>query len=115
MLMLFSVAAGLIIMALALTAMIRNMTSGGLLGNPARFLASGALLVAHFPLVDWVAGLVQGELDRSAKIDPGLLSAHWSAVIMVCAAQLIILPTAREVYAGFLYRRFGALPGVPHE
>lgn len=115
MLMMLTVVAGLTLMALAFAAIVRNMTSGGLLGTPVRFFASGALLVAHFPLVDWIAGLVQTELDRSTRIDPGLISAHWSAVIMVCAVQLIILPTAREVYAGFLFRRFGALPGVPHD
>jgi hypothetical protein len=115
MLMLLTVVAGLAIMGLAAGAIVRNLTSGGMLGTPVRFLASGALLVAHFPMVDWVTRLVQAELDRSNRIDPELLSAHWSAVIMVCAGQLIILPTAREVYAGFLFRRFGTLPGVPHE
>lgn len=109
--MMLTVAAGFTLMALAFAAMVRNLTSGGLLGNPARFFASGALLVAHFPLVDWITELVQTEFDRSIRIDPGMLSAHWSAVIMVCSAQLIILPTAREVYTGFLFRRFGALPG----
>jgi hypothetical protein len=115
MLMIAAVAAGFILMALAITFMVRNLKTGGLLGNPVRFLTSGALMVAHFPLVNWAQGLVQHELDRAATIDPDLLSAHWAAVIMVGAAQLIILPTSAELYAGFAYRRFGILPGSTNE
>lgn len=115
MLMILTVVAGLILMALAITSMVRNLNTGGLLGNPVRFLTSGALLIAHFPLVNWVEGLVQHELDLSATFDPGLLSAHWAAVVMVCAVQLIILPTSAELYAGFAYRRFGILPGSTND
>lgn len=113
--MILSVVAGLLLMAIAVSSMVRNLNTGGLLGNPVRFLTSGALLAAHFPLVTWVQELVQHELDRAARFDPELLSAHWAAVVMVCAAQLIILPTSAELYAGFAYRRFGILPGSPND
>lgn len=63
----------------------------------------------------WVQGLVQHELDRATRIDPDLLSAHWAAVIMMFCAQLIILPTAGELYAGFIHRRFSAFPGVSND
>lgn len=114
--MFLTVVTGLTMMAVSAAAMIRNMTSGGLLGNPVRFFASGALLVAHFPLVDWVTGLVQHELDRTIiPVDPDLISAHWAAIVMVVCGQLIILPTAGEIYTGFMFRRFGTLPGASHE
>jgi hypothetical protein len=106
-----TVIGGLAIMALSLVALIRNLATGGMLGNPLRFLASGALLVAHYPLVQWIEGLVQNELNRAHRIDPGMISAHWSAVIMVVCAQFILLPTAKEIYTGFLYRRLGMMPG----
>ena len=64
--MILTVVAGLILMALAITSMVRNLNTGGLLGNPVRFLTSGALLIAHVPLVDWVQGLVHPPSSWSA-------------------------------------------------
>lgn len=107
--------AGAVIIILALTALTRNINSGGQVLNPLRFLGCGLLLVAHFPLISWLQDQAARWIGISEVAGTAML-LEWAPVIAVTAMYLIVLPTARELYSAHLLDRYargqGLLPGI---
>ena len=108
-------AAGALVVVLAVTALTRNFSSGGQVLNPLRFLACGILLILHFPLVSWLQAQTRMWIGATGPAGTEMV-VEWAPVIAVTAMYLIILPTARELYAAYLLDRYArgqtALPGV---
>jgi hypothetical protein len=73
--------------------------AGGIFVNQARFLASGILLILHFPLSQFLEGLILPWLEKIGTVDGNSTAAYWAAVALIVTVQLIILPTSRELYA----------------
>lgn len=98
--------AGGVIVLLSGWSLVRAISDGGLFVNQLRFLVSGLLLAFHYPLVSLISGLLGPHLTVFEAIDVPEGAPFWSAVILLVAAQLIILPTGRELYATYLADRF---------
>lgn len=109
-------AAGVLVLILAVTALTRNISSGGQVLNPLRFLGCGILLMVHFPLVSWLQSQTELRIGDS-ELAGAVLLVEWAPVVAVSALYLIMLPTARELYAAYLAERYargqGLLPGRP--
>ncbi|GAA4034902.1 hypothetical protein GCM10023063_18940 [Arthrobacter methylotrophus] len=79
--------------------------AGGIFLNQARFLACGILLILHFPLTNFLDGLILSWLEKLGTIDGSSTASYWAATAVVVAVQLIILPTSRELYATYMADR----------
>lgn len=99
---LLTVAAGGAIAVLALWSLIRTIGAGGIFVNQLRFLVSGLLLALHYPLVSLLLRLLEPYLVNVTKLGLDYDVPFWGAVALLVLAQLIILPTGRELYATYL-------------
>lgn len=97
--------AGAAIALLSAWSLIRAIGDGGIFVNQIRFLVSGLLLAFHYPLVSLISGLLGPHLTVFDAVDVPEGAPFWSAVALLVAAQLIILPTRRELYASYLADR----------
>lgn len=79
--------------------------AGGIFVNQARFLASGTLLALHFPLAHVLDSLILPWLEKIGAVDGNSTASYWAAVAIIVTAQLIILPTRRELYATYMADR----------
>jgi hypothetical protein len=97
--------AGGAIALLSAWSLIRAIGDGGIFINQLRFLISGLLLAFHYPLVSLISSALGPYLTSFEAIDVAEGVPFWSAVILLVTAQLIILPTGRELYATYLADR----------
>jgi hypothetical protein len=109
---LLTVAAGGTIALLALWSLIRTIGAGGIIVNQIRFLASGLLLALHYPLVSLLSRLLEPYLINVTGLGLDYDVPFWAAVALLVIAQLIILPTGRELYATFLADRLARRTAV---
>lgn len=79
--------------------------AGGIFINQVRFLASGILLILHFPLTHFLDGLILPWLEKIGDVDGNSTASYWAAVALIVTVQLIILPTRRELYATYMADR----------
>ncbi len=79
--------------------------AGGIFVNQARFLASGILLLLHFPLTHFLDGLILPWLKKIGTVDGNTTVSYWAAMALIVTVQLIILPTSRELYATYMADR----------
>jgi hypothetical protein len=97
--------AGGTIVLLSVWSLVRAIADGGIFVNQLRFLVSGLLLAFHYPLVSLISGLMGPHLTVFEAVDLPEGAPFWSAVVLLVAAQLIVLPTGRELYATYLADR----------
>lgn len=103
--LLITVIAGTVIALLSAISLWRCARDGGIFINQARFLLSGILLALHFPLVDAGTAWALPEVDRLGAGESSFTLAYWASFAAVVTAQVIILPTRRELYASYLTDR----------
>lgn len=96
---------GACIALLSLWSLVRAFGDGGIFVNQLRFLISGLLLAFHFPLVSLISFLLQPYLAGVQQFDEMEGIAFWSAIVLLVTAQLIVLPTGRELYGTYLADR----------
>jgi uncharacterized protein YceK len=100
-----TVVVGSIMAILAAVSLVLCARAGGIFINQARFLASGVLLILHFPLTHLLDGLILPWLEKIGTIDGNVTASYWIAVALIVTLQLIILPTGRELYATYMADR----------
>lgn len=96
---------GSIMVILAGFSLFRCVRDGGIFINQARFLASGILLILHFPLTRLLDGLILPWLEKIGAVEGNVQASYWISVALIVAVQLIILPTGRELYGAYLADR----------
>lgn len=100
-----TVSVGAIMVWLSVVAIMRLARDGGLIINPIRFLVSGLLLIAHFPLTHLLEKPLAEFFDRTVELETNDSAAYWCAVFILVTVQLVVLPTARELYASYFLER----------
>lgn len=95
---------GLAMAGLSLASAILVARQGGIFINQIRFLISGLVLAAHFPLTHWIGSMLEPHMAGNLIPEAEQLS-HWTAVVILVTVQLIILPTRRDLYVGFFADR----------
>ncbi|MET4144252.1 hypothetical protein [Arthrobacter sp. UYCo732] len=107
-----TVLVGSIVVIIAGISLYRCVRDGGIFINQVRFLASGVLLIAHFPLTHFLDGLILPWLEKIGAIEGNVSASYWISLALIVTVQLIILPTGRELYATYMAdrvtRRVGA-------
>lgn len=90
---------GLIMASLSLWRVVRQIMAGDFfLMIPIRFMLSGILLAAHYPLTSHLSQVIHPHLTGlSEGLDTGMLST-WLAIAGLICAQLIVIPTSRDLY-----------------
>lgn len=99
-----TVIVGSVIILASVLSLLRAFRAGGIFLNQIRFILSGVLLVLHYPLTSLLDGYLLPLLDK-ADIDNAATVSHWTALVVIVAAQLIILPTKRDLYGVYLADR----------
>lgn len=100
-----TVVVGAVIAVLSAISLIVCARAGGIFINQARFLASGVLLALHFPLTHFLDGLILPWYEKIGVIDGNATASYWSAMALIVAVQLIVLPTRAELYATYMADR----------
>lgn len=103
--LLLTLIVGTLMVVLSVASAVLTAKQGGIFINQLRFLVSGLLLAAHFPLTHWIAGKLGRYMDPEGSIAEMPQISFWTAVAILVAVQLIILPTRRELYLGFFADR----------
>lgn len=107
-----TVVVGSIVVIISAISLIVCARAGGIFINQIRFLASGILLILHFPLTHFLDGLILPWLEKIGAIDGNAAASYWIAVALIVAVQLIVLPTGRELYATYVADRMTRRPSV---
>lgn len=102
--LILTLAVGLLMAGLSLASAILVARQGGIFINQLRFLISGLVLAAHFPLTHWIGSMLEPYMAVELVPEAEQLS-YWTAVAILVTAQLVILPTRRELYMGFFADR----------
>jgi hypothetical protein len=100
-----TVVVGLIMVLISAISLYRCVRDGGIFINQIRFIASGVLLIAHFPLTHFLDGLILPWLEKIGAIDGNASASYWIAVVLIVTVQMIVLPTGRELYATYMADR----------
>ncbi|GAA1772291.1 hypothetical protein GCM10009712_20400 [Pseudarthrobacter sulfonivorans] len=100
-----TVVVGIIVVTVSGVSLFRCVRDGGIFINQIRFLASGVVLMAHFPLTHWLDGLILPWLEKIGAIDGNAAASYWIAVALIVTVQMIVLPTGRELYATYMADR----------
>lgn len=100
-----TVITGIIMVIISAVSLVVSVRAGGIVINQVRFLASGILLALHFPLTHFLAGLILPYFEKLGPIEGNADASLWTAVALIVTAQLIILPTSRELYGAYLADR----------
>lgn len=103
---LLTASVGSVIVLLSAWSLVRAFGAGGIFVNQLRFLASGLLLAFHFPLVSLASVFLAPYLTGFDMVNLSEGAPFWAAVILLVTAQLIVLPTGRELYLTYLADRF---------
>lgn len=107
-----TIAVGSIMVIISGLSLFRCLRDGGIFINQVRFLASGTLLILHFPLTRFLDGQILPWLEKIGAIEGNAPASYWISVGLIVTVQLIILPTGRELYGAYmadrLTRRAGA-------
>lgn len=107
-----TVVVGSIVAIVSAISLVVCARAGGIFINQARFLASGILLILHFPLTNFLDGLILPWLQKIGAVEGNSTASYWAAVALIVAVQLIILPTRRELYATYMADRVTRRAGV---
>ncbi|ACL42016.1 hypothetical protein Achl_4065 (plasmid) [Pseudarthrobacter chlorophenolicus A6] len=107
-----TIACGSIMVILSGLSLFRCLRDGGIFINQARFLASGILLILHFPLTRFLDGLILPWLEKVGAVEGNVPAAYWISVVLIVAVQLIILPTGRELYGAYMADRLARRAGA---
>lgn len=100
-----TIVVGSIMVILSGISLFRCVRDGGIFVNQARFLASGVLLIGHFPLTHFLDGLILPWLEKFGAIEGNEPASYWISVGLLVTIQLIILPTGRELYGAYMADR----------
>jgi hypothetical protein len=107
-----TIAVGSIMVILSGLSLFRCLRDGGIFINQARFLASGILLILHFPLTRLLDALILPWLEKIGAIDGNVPPSYWISVGLLVTVQLIILPTGRELYGAYMADRLARRAGT---
>lgn len=107
-----TVIVGSIVAIISAISLVVCARAGGIFVNQARFLACGILLVLHFPLTDFLNGLILPWLEKIGAVEGNSTASYWAAVALIVTVQLIILPTSRELYATYVADRLSRRDAV---
>lgn len=92
---------GLLMTALSLWSVVRQVMRGDLfLMVPLRFMISGILLTLHFPLTSRISGWFEPHLQGLVDVVDISQLSNWFAIAGLICAQLIVLPTSKDLYIG---------------
>lgn len=100
-----TVAVGALMVFLSVTSAVRQIKDGGIVINQLRFLLSGLLLIAHFPLTHLIEKPLLELMNKAQVLEGNPAGAYWCAVFLLVTVQMIILPTAKELYASYFLER----------
>ncbi|MGX1161017.1 hypothetical protein FBY31_0619 [Arthrobacter sp. SLBN-100] len=107
-----TVVVGASMVVLSGISLFRCIRDGGIFINQLRFLASGVLLILHFPLTHLLDGIILPWLEKIGAVEGNVQASYWISAALIVAVQLIILPTGRELYASYMADRITRRPGV---
>jgi hypothetical protein len=107
-----TVVVGSIVAIISAISLVVCARAGGIFVNQARFLACGILLALHFPLTDFLNGLILPWLEKIGAVEGNSTASYWAAVALIVTVQLIILPTSRELYATYVADRLSRRDAV---
>jgi hypothetical protein len=100
-----TVCAGVLMTVISAFSLVRCAQAGGIFINQLRFLISGILLTLHFPLTDWGTEWALPHLQQLGAGEEAFTLAYWGAMAAVVTAQLVVIPTRRDLYATYLADR----------
>lgn len=99
---LLTVAAGLLMTVISVFSLRRCIIEGGMFVNQIRFLVSGLLLMAFFPLQDLSTGFLLNYIEPLNAGEDAFTLAYWLSIALHVTVQVIIQPTQRELYSTYM-------------